>query len=167
MNINNLIQACESFEKMAQKIKPKPDPARQKEVKLWSDTLFAGVRGTANALYSPAAARKIFDSIAQYHKSSAMTDQATFRLVEQLLTAISFSEEKLVGLGLDPIQILNQKGMQNLHKDSLNILKSNLEILRDAQDFSGYRHYYLVSPGAPKDVIELDTPQPKPGDSGY
>jgi len=58
--------------------------------------------------------------------------------------------------------------MVNLNSNTLNVIKGNLQALKEATDFTKYQHYYLPQKGAahPKDVIELDEPQAEKG-PGY
>lgn len=172
MNTLKLFQASKNFVKSAQAVAPgaqsgakakvnpfkKMDPEKAKAINLWSNTLFAGVRGTASILRNPNVARKWFDTIAAYRKQPGYTMPAEIRELEALHTALDYAEEKLRGLGFDPIEVLKQKGMQNLNANTISTLKNNLATLLAGQDFSKYQHYYLLTPGAvhPKDVIEID-----------
>lgn len=169
MNTLKLSQACKNFAKSAQvaapqstkaKVNPlkKMDPERAKAINLWSNTLFAGVRGTGSIFRTPNIAKKWFDTISAYRKQPGYSLPQEIRELEALHTALDFAEEKLRGLGLDPIEVLKQKGMQNLNANTINVLKNNLATLLAGQDFSKYQHYYLIAPGSvhPKDVIEID-----------
>ncbi len=179
MNIKKLSQACDSFAKLAQQLnKKRVDPAKKKEIELWANTLVSGFQGTGTFLPSLPAAKKVFDSIAQYRKSPAYGETENLKVVESLLTAITYSTDKLRGLGVDPIAILKQKGSApNINAEFLEAIKTNLETLRDGVNFSTYRDYFIPALTKPGQMIELDAPDielgntvagpVKPEEAGY
>lgn len=172
MNIEILIQDCESFAKLAQQLnkqKQKVDPAKKAALIAAADTLFAGFRGTGTYLSSIPEAQKIFNEIANFHATppAYRTPSAALSTVESLLTALKIGSEKLQALGLDPLEALRQRGVQNITPTSISILITNLEILRDAKDFSGYRQYNIGAPGAAHTYIDLDAPEVSKNDAGY
>ncbi len=170
MNIEILSQACESFAKLAQQLnKQKADPAKKAALIAAADTLFAGFRGTGTYLASMPEAKRIFDEIAKFRATSPAyrAPSAALSTVESLLTALQIGSEKVKALGLDPLEALRQRGVQNVTPTSISVLMTNLEILRDGKDFSGYRQYNIGEPGTAHTYIELDKPESAKTDAGY
>lgn len=168
MLIDVLLQECNLFAKFAQQLnKTKVDPARKAALIQAANTLYAGFRGAGTYLASVAEAKKVFDSVAKYHASPAYSSDASFRTVESLLTALQEGANKVRALGLDPLEALKQRGVQNVTPTTLNVLMANLEVLRDANDFSNYRQYNIGTPSAAHTYIDLDEPEPAKNDPGY
>ncbi len=163
MDLNKLYKACEKFEKLAQQ-KIVLDP-KKKNIDFWSKFLYNAIISYSTFLRSPQVAKSIFDANAQYHQTLATGQDVQLKQTEQLLTSFQEAETKLVAAGVNAVDALKKKGMTNLNPNILNILKVNLETLRDAIDFSKYQHFYLPRPGEPKDIIELDnyTAENNPG----
>lgn len=167
--ISKLYSDCCIFEKISQVKQDYLSTDKLKAINLWSNTLFAGIKGTSTLLSNPQIAKIIFDGIAEQRKSLRSVDQSKLKDVDALLTALELSEQKLKELQIDPLQVLKQKGMQNLNPQIIDVLKSNLKTLSDGLDFSKYRHYTLNTAGlAP--YVDLDYQQQKPvssRDMGY
>ncbi len=140
------------------------DP-KKKNKDFWSKFLFNAVKSYAAFLPSPKDAQRIFEAIKAHKQSPAYNADAELRQLDQILGALEECELKLGELRLDPLEVLKNSGMQNIHPNAINLMKSNLETLKAGVNFANYQHYYLLSPGEahPKDVIELDTNK----DAGY
>lgn len=172
MKLDELYQACERFEKLAQqpqaRPKAKPDPRvvldpKKSNLNFWSKLLYNAIGSYSLLLSSPAAAQTLFNNIATYRRAPAYGGDKPVRDIDAIHQALKEAEERVRQAGKDPIEILKRQGMQNVNPNILNILRSNLEILSAAQDFSKYQHYYLPRPGEAKDVIELDKEEDKTG----
>jgi len=159
MNTKNLAKACELFAKLAQQLnkqQKKVDPEKKKAIDLWANTLVSGYQGAITFLPSLAAAKKVFEAIALYRKASAYNDGEGLKIIESLLTAITFSIDKLHSLGVNPVDVLKQKGVENANDQTLPTMIANLTVLRDAVNFEQYKDFYFAPPRKPGQMIELD-----------
>lgn len=165
MKLKDLLKACSEFEKLAQqapnnKAKIVLDP-KKKNIYFWTNLLYNALVSYSDLLRTPQNAKNIFDSIAQHLKAPAYGRDAELKQIDAILAAIQEAETKLQQSGIDPLESLKQSGFTNLAPNALATIKSNLNTLREATDFSKYQHYYLPRPGMPdpRGVIELDEPE--------
>ncbi len=186
--MNKLSKACERFAEISKEAlnppalnakispspvsnKPKADPKKQKDIKLWSDTLLSAVRAAGSMIPTTAAAKNLFTEIAPFREHYGISEPPNLREVGSIKAALDLAEEKLQGYGIDPIAILRQRGVQNLDLTALNRLKKNIDTIFNGKDFSQYQHYTVVIPGVVNDIIELDQPAPQDAvamnDPGY
>jgi hypothetical protein len=159
MKFDKILNACSEFEKLAQQTKSKIvlDPKKQ-NVYFWSNFLYNALVSYSDLLRTPQNAKNVFDGIAQYLKAPAYNQGLELKQVEQIATAMQEAEAKLQQAGINPLDALKEAGFTNLNANTLNLLKANLDTLKEAKDFSKYQHYYLPRPGMPdpRSVIELD-----------
>lgn len=167
MKISDLYKACEEFEKRAQQ-KIQIDPSK-KNIDFWSRFLYNTLGSYSQYLRAPQDAKRVFDAVSNHIKSPAYTVDTDAKYVDMLLTSLEEASSKLQQAGVNPIDALKQKGMSNLNPGMLDVLKKNLETLRDGKDFSQYQHFYLPRHGDvhPKDVIEIDEPIKDKNGPGY
>lgn len=141
--INNLLRACINFEKLAQK-QIILDP-NKKNIDFYSKFLYSAILSITNLIPNTEAAQKIFQSIATHRKAPGYGADKDLKQVETCLQALIESENKLRQYRIDPFKVLKTK-MPNANPNVLNVLKSNLEILRDGKDFSKYQDYTAMLP---------------------
>lgn len=166
MNYVKLVQACNLFSKQAQQTNRKIvlDP-KQKNIEFWSNFLYSAIKSYADKFRTPKNAQDTFANVANYLRAPAYASKQELDQLNQIEGALEEAGNKLKSVGMDPVEVLKKKGMTNVNPQILEILKSNLAVLKSGKDFSKYQHYYLVMPGAahPKDVIELDENTDKTG----
>lgn len=160
MKLDELYMACEKFEKLAQqKTAPKVvlDP-KKSNIEFWSKFLYNAIGSYSYMFSSPKIANDIFKKIAIYNTSPAYGSDKEIREINSIEAALDEASSKLQAAGINPIEALKQKGMQNVNPNILGVIKSNLQVIKEAKDFSKYQHYYLPRSGEvhPKDVIDLD-----------
>lgn len=147
-SIDNLMDACLKFKKIAQQpVSNKKlvlDP-RKSNINFYSNLLFNAIKSYAIFLPTPDKAKLIFDNIA-YHKQnqSYNQDQIVINQIDPMMGAIEECQTKLQQSGLNAVDVLKNKGMRNVNPDILNILKTNLETLKEGENFSDYKHYTLA-----------------------
>lgn len=182
--MNKLSKACQRFAELSKEAlnppalnakinpslvsnKPKIDPPKQRDIKLWSDTLVSAVRAAGSMIPNVSAARNLFSEIAPFREHSGIIEPPNLREIGSIKTAIELAEEKLRGYNIDPVALLRQRGVQNIDINSLNRLKKNIDTIFNGKDFSQYQQYTVVIPGVVNDIIELDQPAPAPDAVAY
>ncbi len=151
------------FERLAQQ-KAKPiilDP-KKKNIAFYTNLLEHAIISITTLTPSSAAAKQMFDKIAAYRASPAYGAPKELSDVEACLQALIEAESKLQQAGINPMAALKQR-MPNTNLEVLNVLKTNLRILSEAKDFSGYKEFAHLIPDEimPQEEIEFpDTSGP-------
>lgn len=154
------------FERLAQqKAKEKPvilDP-KKKNIAFYTNLLEHAIISITTLIPSLATAKQMFDKIVTYKlEGLAYGPLKELQEVEACLQALIEAESKLQQAGTNPMAALKQR-MPNTNLEALNVLKTNLRILSEAKDFSGYKEFAHLIPDEimPQEEIEFpDTSGP-------
>jgi hypothetical protein len=159
MKYMKLLHACSEFNKGAQqKAKQVTIDPKKSNIEFWGKFLHNAIISYAHKFPNQQYAKKVFDAVARYKQAPAYNADTEFKDLTAIDAALEEASEKLRAVGLNPIDVLKSRGMQNVNPEIINILRRNLAVILEVQDFSRYQHFYLVAPGSahPKDLIDLD-----------